>query len=117
MVFKEPTNYDLILPSSTCQRHFEKELRTSWISSRAANVWETHSEIRAKPLRLIRIPARPHRRILTSNVVLYYVKGSLHKRSLIELFTQAHWLHSLTLTIDFSNLWKYVYRSNHASLP
>jgi len=30
---------------------------------------------------------------LTSKVVLYCVKRSLNKRSLIKLFTQAHWLH------------------------
>ena len=36
-------------------------------------------------------PAILRRRILTSHVVLYSVKGSLHKSSLIKLFTAAHW--------------------------
>jgi len=37
------------------------------------------------------MPTSLHRPILTSHVVLYYVKISLHKRSLIKLFTRAHW--------------------------
>jgi len=45
---------------------------------------------------------------LTSHVVLYRVKRSLHKRSFINLFTQAHW--SLTLTMDLSNLSMHCYR-------
>jgi len=32
MVFKETTNYGFILPSKTCQRHFE---------TTSANVWHT----------------------------------------------------------------------------
>jgi len=46
------------------------------------------------------------------------VKRSLHKRSFIKLFTQAHcWLHtrSLTSTMDFSNLLEHCYRFTHAS--
>jgi len=43
---------------------------------------------------------------LTSCVVLYCVK-SLHKRSLVKLFTQAHWSNSQSHAImDFWNLWK-----------
>jgi len=48
---------------------------------------------------------------LTSHEVLYCVKRSLHKRSLINLFTKEHW--SLTLTMDLSNLWKHCYRFTH----
>jgi len=43
---------------------------------------------------------------LTSRIVLYCVKGSLHKRSWIKLFTQAHWSHAQSHAImDFCNLW------------
>jgi len=42
------------------------------------------------------------------------MKRSFHKRSLIKLFTQAHWSHSQSHTImDFSNLWKHCYRLSH----
>jgi len=55
---------------------------------------------------------------LTSHVVLYSVKRSLHKLSLIKLFTQEHGLHSQFHTVmDFSNLWKrkHCYRFTPAS--
>ena len=56
------------------------------------------------------------RRILTSHIVLYYVKWILHKRSLIKLCTQEDWwLVALKLTMDFSNLWKHSYRFTQAS--
>jgi len=51
-------------------------------------------------------------------VVSYCVKRSLHKRSLIKLFTQAHCSHSQSHTImDFSNLWqrKHCYRFSPTS--
>jgi len=45
--------------------------------------------------------------------MLELVKRSLQKSNLIKLFTQLRSIvdtHSLTLTMDFSNLWKHCYR-------
>jgi len=56
----------------------------------------THSTIKC-------IPTSLHRRILTSHEVLYCVKRSLNKRCLIELFTQAHYLHSSHTNNEFFN--------------
>jgi len=80
MVYKEIANYDFILPSKTCQRHFDTTV---------ANVWEL-----AKKPHVNRnvqdIPTSHHRRIPRSRVVLhqafyisiflYCVQRSLHKR-------------------------------------
>jgi len=43
------------------------------------------------------------------------VKRSLHKSRLITLFTRARY-HNLTLTTEFSNLWKHCYRFTHTVL-
>ena len=53
-----------------------------------------------------------------TSIVMPLVKWSLHKNSLIKLFTQfRHNVqnHSLTLTMDFSYLWKHCYRFTYAT--
>jgi len=50
----------------------------------------SHSEVRNKLYRLRYIPTNLHRRILTSRAVSYYVKRSMHRRSLIKLITQGN---------------------------
>jgi len=50
--------------------------------SQCSFVLSINSDVRSKPQRLKRIPTSLHRCILTSHVILHYMKRSLHKRSL-----------------------------------
>jgi len=51
---------------------------------------------------------------LTSQVVLYCVKRSLHKHSMTKLFTQEHWSHSQSHSImDFKLVEAEVLLQNH----
>jgi len=69
-----------------------------------------HSEFRIKR----RIPTNLHRRVLISHVVLYCRKRSLYCIC-IRLLCHSGTLVTLTLTMDFSNWWKYCYIFTHTS--
>ena len=69
----------------------------------------------ALPQRLRRTLTSLRTRILTNHLVVYCVKRSLQKHSLITLFNQAHWPHPQSHTRDFSHLWKHRYSFTCAS--
>jgi len=48
MIFYETTNFYFILPSKTCQRHFETKAANVWDLLKNCKRMETPSEIRTK---------------------------------------------------------------------
>jgi len=98
MFFNKTTNFDFSLPNRACQCPLKDKVTNVWdhvkIRKRLGTPWETGTKFQL----LRRISTSVHRRILTSHVALYSVKRSLHMRSLIKLFTQAHRSHSKSYT-------------------